>query len=126
MGHLLVVAHGSKENLDRFQDWVNNHLDYKGAKPYCREVKLFDINYRENFEDDLVSDLKNYEKRKKNGGKSLIPFIGYIRKLLGLKKVDTSKVKRSGKEIPRIKRGLYLSPIGKLNDPVNRLGEEEI
>jgi hypothetical protein len=58
--HVLTLVHTDPRNHERFQKWINS-LDF-GSRPFCREVRLYDIAVQEKHLDKLLEHLKRYYK----------------------------------------------------------------
>jgi hypothetical protein len=122
--HIITAMHGHPANFEIFQKWINS-LNY-GSRPYYRELRIGDIQIREELKEKLLADIMNYYNPNKSGVGSLRPFLKLIMKPLKLKPVDMLGIKPTGKKIPGIKGGFYLCPLGSWEDRMNYLNQELI
>lgn len=128
--HVLTLVETDPRNFKPFEEWINSR-DY-GSRPFCREIRLYDLNINEKSLERFLGDLKYYDYQTpiKHKMKIVNWIIKMVHKIFGLKYIDMSKIEKTPlKWFEHVKFGgvpfLYLKPLGTLPDVVSH-GNEEI
>ncbi len=130
MGHVLTFIDTDPRNFKAVEKWINS-LDY-GSRPFCRELRLFDIAIQEEHLPKFLADLKYYEKEGLIGlGVEKTNFIKKViqwaLKFLKLQPINMEEIKKTPQkwfkpiEFPKgVTHGVYMFPVGLYPDRLDR------
>lgn len=145
--HLLTLVESDPRNFKNFEEWINSR-EY-ASRPYCREIRLYDINVKEKDLPYLLGDLKHYVKLpKEEEGKFKTFFkvynkvLSFISKVFPLYPVDVDNVEKTPKKwfqpikqknkkeqsgpMKYVPSYCYLRPLGYIKDRKHKGGNERI
>ena len=118
--HIITLVESDPRYFKKFEEWINSR-NY-GCRPYCREIKIYDLNIKKVKLNEFLSDLKNHHYQGNERTKKILySVIKLVKKVLKLKDIDMNAVKPSGNKchVP----WLYLHPIGYIEDKFHKKDE---
>lgn len=134
--HIPTLVYTDPRNHERFPKWINS-LDY-GSRPFCREIRLYDIAIQEVHKDKFLADLKHYSidpssSPAKGKATRMMKIAQFFLKLLGLTPVTFEGIEKTPLKWHKpltyahgCTNAVYLLPIGSLPDIKDKHGHEEI
>jgi len=126
--HIITLVESDPRYFKKFEEWINSR-NY-GCRPYCREIKLYDLNIKKIKLKEFLADLKNYQYGgsdkpipfNKSAWKIVTHFVKLLRKILKLKPINMDGIKTSGNKCKGIP-WLYLYPVGYIEDRFHKNDE---
>jgi len=135
--HLIFLTEGPESQHKQFVKWINSKRYKEEGKyrtgdvvPHVSEVKIYDIRIKASAKDRFLQDLQNQiglttntGNVKKHLGKTLDRLYWLLSKFTSLKRIIIPE--RTEPRNPKEFRGwFYVVPLGMIEDPVNKEGEE--
>lgn len=131
--HILTFVHTDPRNHERFPKWINS-LDY-GSRPFCREIRLYDIAVQEVHKDKLLADLKHHgisaaSSPAKSKVTKMIKLAQFFLKFFKLKPVSMEGIEKTPEKWHKpfpyahgCTNTIYLSPVGSFPDIKGKKGK---
>jgi len=122
--HLIVLAEALPQTHRKFIEWLESLQHSTGGHPVVREIKLYDITFKESDQERYLKMLLRYESAGHVGMDKLELLGRIVRRLFKIEDLTKEKQRILKNMGPRTKQNLpfkggwiYLYIIGKIKDP---------